>query len=142
MDSRDFFYTLGQALYQLDGLYANLAKESSVSPALLWVLYALNDGRPHTQKDICENWAMPKSTVNTIITQLKEQGFVQLQAAKGQRRAMWIVLTPAGQAYAQGLLEDIYALEARAFKRLSSADKQVPDHIAQILQALETSMEK
>ena len=49
MNSRSFFYDFGRALYHVDSFYDEFAKQSNVSSALLWVLYALNDGNSHTQ---------------------------------------------------------------------------------------------
>lgn len=60
MDAKEFFYLLGKAIYRIDAIYTDYAKESDVSPTLLWILYALNDGKPHTQKEICLSWDLPK----------------------------------------------------------------------------------
>ena len=66
MNSREFFYDFGRALYHVDSFYDEFAKQSNVSSALLWVLYALGDGNPHTQIEISNDWELPKTTVNTI----------------------------------------------------------------------------
>lgn len=50
MNSRSFFYDFGRALYHVDSFYDEFAKQSNVSSALLWVLYALNDGNSHTHR--------------------------------------------------------------------------------------------
>ena len=63
MDSRKFFYDFGRALYRVDAFYDEFAKRSNVSSALLWVLYALNDGKPHTQIEISNDWELPKTCV-------------------------------------------------------------------------------
>ena len=36
------------------------------------LLYALDDGQMHSQNDICLQWEIPRSTLNTIIKQLLE----------------------------------------------------------------------
>ena len=58
MNSRTFFYDFGRALYHVDSFYDEFAKQSNVSSALLWVLYALNDGNPHTQIEISNDWEL------------------------------------------------------------------------------------
>lgn len=125
MNAKKFFYNLGKEIYHLDAIYAKYAKKSQVAPTLLWILYALNDNNIHTQKEICLDWDLPKSTVNTIIMELKEKGFVILNPIKGQRREMTIELTKIGKAYADNLLAEIYELEARTFKELSSTDLEI-----------------
>ena len=126
MNAKIFFYTFGQALYRLDGVYTGFARESGAGSAtLLWILYALNDGREHSQHEICQSWDLPKSTVNTIMKDLVKKGFVTLVPIKGKRREMLALLTDSGKAYAESLLADIYAKEAAVFKQLNDEDLQV-----------------
>lgn len=126
MNSKKFFYDFGKALYHVDAVYDDFAKTSGVkSPALLWILYALNDGNEHTQKDICLDWALPKSTVNTVMSELRQNGYAELVPIKGKRREMTVVLTESGKAYADSLLKDIYKKEAEVFKQLGGDELKV-----------------
>ena len=125
MDSKEFFYNLGKAIYRLDAIYANFAKESDVSATLLWILYALNDGKPHTQKEICLSWDLPKSTVNTIIMELKKNGYIKLEPIKGQKREMTIIMTERGKHYAKIKLQLVYEKEEKVFNELTSNDMQI-----------------
>ena len=75
MNSRSFFYDFGRALYHVDSFYDEFAKQSNVSSALLWVLYALNDGNSHTQIEISNDWELPKTTVNTVIKEIQKNGY-------------------------------------------------------------------
>ena len=126
MNARTFFYTFGQALYRLDGVYADFARENGAgSPTLLWILYALNDGNEHSQHEICQNLDLPKSTVNTIIKDLVQKGFVTLVPIKGRRREMLVLLTASGKEYADSLLTDVYKKEAAVFAQLTREDLNV-----------------
>ena len=111
MNSRSFFYDFGRALYHVDSFYDEFAKQSNVSSALLWVLYALNDGKSHTQIEISNDWDLPKTTVNTIVKELQQKAYVELVAIKGKRREMTIVLTVDGKKYANDLLSKLYEKE-------------------------------
>ena len=111
MNSRSFFYDFGRALYHVDSFYDEFAKQSNVSSALLWVLYALNDGNSHTQIEISNDWELPKTTVNTVIKEIQKNGYVDLIPIKGKRREMSIVLTENGKKYAK---------EAEVYKAFSS----------------------
>lgn len=112
MNSRSFFYDFGRALYHVDSFYDEFAKQSNVSSALLWVLYALNDGNSHTQIEISNDWELPKTTVNTVIKEIQKNGYVDLIPIKGKRREMSIVLTENGKKYADRVLADLYKKEA------------------------------
>lgn len=120
MNSRSFFYDFGRALYHVDSCYDEFAKQSNVSSALLWVLYALNDGNSHAQIEISNDWELPKTTVNTVIKEIQKNGYVNLIPIKGKRREMSIVLTENGKKYADMVLADLYKKEAEVYKALSS----------------------
>ena len=122
MDCRKSFYEFGRALYKIDGFYAEYAKTSGVKENLLWVLYALNDGNKHSQKEICESWDLPRTTVNTIVKELEEEGYVVLSQIKGEKRELELALTEKGKAYAESLLSELYEIESKAFGLLKELD--------------------
>ena len=125
MNARSFFYDFGRAVYHIDSLYDDFAKQSNVSPALLWVLYALNDGRSHTQIEICNDWELPKTTVNTVIKEIQKEGYVELVPIKGKRREMSIVLTENGKQFADNVLSNIYEKEADVYRSLSPKEREL-----------------
>ena len=125
MNSRSFFYDFGRALYHVDSFYDEFAKQSNVSSALLWVLYALNDGNSHTQIEISNDWELPKTTVNTVIKEIQKNGYVDLIPIKGKRREMSIVLTESGKKYADRVLTDLYKKEAEVYKALSKEEYEI-----------------
>lgn len=125
MNSRSFFHDFGRALYRVDSFYDDFAKQSNVSPALLWVLYALNDGKSHTQIEISNDWELPKTTVNTVIKDIQQSGYVELVPIKGKRREMSIVLTESGKTYADDLLSELYKREAAVYKALSKEERDI-----------------
>ena len=132
MNSKNFFYDLGRALYHIDSIYDEFAKRSNVSSALLWVLYALNDGNSHTQIEISNDWELPKTTVNTVIKEIQKNGYVDLVPIKGKRREMSIVLTEAGKKYADSVLSDLYKKEAAVYKSLSGEECKIADVLEKI----------
>lgn len=111
MDSKQLFYIFGTLLYRIDGFYDNFAKNSNVKSGLMWLLYAINDGKPHSQKEICESWSLPRSTINTLTKQLEREGYVQLAQIKGEKRELALQLTQQGTLYAEKLLKELYAIE-------------------------------
>lgn len=122
MEERRFFQELGKQIYRMDAMYENYAKRLKLKNArLLWVLYALDDGTNHSQKEISENWNMPKSSVNAVVSELHEEGYVVFLPIQGQKRELLIRLTPSGEAYAHEMLKDLYAIEKHAFDKFSPA---------------------
>ena len=80
----------------------------------LSLLYALDDGQPHSQKQICEDWLIPKTTINTVVKACQEAGYVTLQSMPEQPRQRQICLTEAGRVHARQVLESLYQMEDQA----------------------------
>lgn len=122
MNSKEYFYELGKLLYKIDNFYDEYAKVSKVKNKLLWVLYALNDGNIHSQKEISSSWLLPRTTVNTIIKELKEEGYVELKQIKGEKRELNLILTSSGREYANNLLSELYEIEKGVFNKMTSSN--------------------
>ncbi len=124
MDERIFFYRLGKLVYQIDGVYEEYGKNCKIgSPNLLWILYALNDGERHSQKQICDDWDIPRSTANTIIKDLESKNYISLSQIKGERRELLVSLTPSGKEYADGILSDLYQREKVIYSEIEAPEK-------------------
>ena len=122
MDSKLFFYEFGKLIYRIDGFYREFAKKLDVKENLLWILYALNDDKEHSQKEICDNWDLPRSTVNTIMRELEDNGYVVLSQIKGEKRELLVKLTESGKSYSKELLKDLYEIENKTYERIKNSD--------------------
>ena len=119
MDRFTFFRMLGEAVYRIDSAYDVFSKNAGIKANMLWLLSALNDGQTHTQSQICWDWNYPRTTVNTLVKELEQQGYVELIPVAGTRRELYIVLTDAGKAYADSILNPVYDAEEQLFERYS-----------------------
>jgi transcriptional regulator len=118
MESKEFFYHFGKLLYQIDAIYDEFAKKYKVKANILWILYSLNDGNEHTQKEISENWSIPKTTLNTLIKELEKDKYIELIPIEGEKRELNIKLTLSGKKYADEILNNIYEIENKVFNLL------------------------
>ena len=119
MDRFAFFRMLGEAVYRIDSAYDVFSKNAGIKANMLWLLSALNDGQKHTQSQICWDWNYPRTTVNTLVKELEQQGYVELIPVTGTRRELYIELTEEGQAYANSILNKVYEAEEELFERYS-----------------------
>lgn len=112
--------TINQQLKELIGVYRKEVSLSGVSENEFWVWYTLliMDGE-HTQQEICSAWSMTKQTVNSIITNMVQKGYITLEMIPGTRNRKRICLTDPGRAYGERLVYPIFDAELRAFCRLS-----------------------
>lgn len=112
-ESREQIRRIMIAVNVIDGIYEKLSKTLGVKENTLVLLYALDDGKPHTQKELCENWLMPKTTLNTIVKECVSAGYMVLHSEEGKKEKE-ICLTEKGRAYAQAVLQKVYRVEAQA----------------------------
>ena len=104
------------ALANVDTTYSASTTKIGSQPTELWLMYALDDGKSHSQKQICDEWGFPRTTLNTIIKKCEEAGYLTLSLIPGKRREMQICLTESGKAYAKQLLGFFYQAENRAME--------------------------
>lgn len=137
MNAKEFFYEFGKLIYQIDGIYEKYSKNNKVNAHnLLWILYSLNDGKEHSQRQICDDWLIPRSTANSIIKELEEKGYVSLYKIKGKRRELNICLTKTGQEYANNILDDLYNRENEAYKSINNP-KEILDILRKMILKLQ-----
>ena len=82
-ENRENVRRLTLAMSRMDGASYYFARKSGLKENLLTLLYALDDGKPHSQKEVCEDWLIPKTTINTIVRELVTQGHVTLLSSEG-----------------------------------------------------------
>ncbi len=115
---REYMRRIMLAINCIDGLYDSIAKkDAGVSYNMLVLLYALDDGQVHTQKSICEEWLIPRTTLNTIIKECEAAGYLTLQSIPGQKRELRICLTETGKAFAREKLAPFYQAEDLAITK-------------------------
>ena len=110
---------------RIDGIYERMAVKLGVKLNMICLLYALDDGSPHSQKQISEDWMLPRTTFNTITKECMKKGYVTLEPIPGKRREMNIVLTDSGRAYARKYLDEIYRAEEEAFLASSVGEDSI-----------------
>lgn len=114
-DSYEAIRHLMIAINKIDGGYYLCARKLGINENMLALLYALDDGEAHSQKQICEDWLIPKTTINTVVHELTEAGYITLIPGK-KRREKIICLTEEGKRYTHSLVEKLYVAEQEALR--------------------------
>ena len=129
------------AATRMDGAYYYFARHSGIPENLLALFYALADGKPHSQKEICEDWLIPKTTINTVVKEQVAAGHLTLRAGEGREKI--ICLTESGHAYAQKALQGICEAERVAVERtLEKHDRAFVDALEDFAGTLWEEYEK
>lgn len=104
------------AISRIDGVYYLLGKNSGVKENVLVLLYALADGKPKTQKQISEDWMIPKTTINSATKECVGAGYVAFTAAQDGREKL-LSLTESGKTYAEKVLKPVMRAETAAMEK-------------------------
>ena len=134
---RDLARRLMLSVNKVDEIYYAIGKSIGVKENTLTLLYALDDGKPHTQKQICSEWLIPKTTINTVVRECALEGYVTLIRRDGTREKQ-LVLTRRGSEYARDVLSLLYEVEDRAMlKALERAKSEFVEAMELFVRAME-----
>ena len=125
------------ALYNIDEVYYLNENKKKLSDAELCVMYALDDGKPHSQREISREWLVPKTSVNTIVKRWEKEGFLTMTPIPGKRREMQILLTDSGRAYAKSFMGFLYRAEDKALQKTIA---RYSDEFIQVLEFFGSSL--
>lgn len=113
-DLRVMLRRLAIAINNVDEVYCTDMAKIGVKESELWLMFVLNDNERPSQKQICDEWGFPRTTLNTAIKQAETAGYLTMSLTPGKRREMNVCLTEKGQVYAEKLLNIIYKTEDKA----------------------------
>ena len=94
--NREAIDRMNQCMNRLDRLYYIAARKLGVKDNSLLLYYVLNDGKAHSQKEISEEWLVPRTTLNTVVKEEIEKGYIRLETP-GSTREKNIILTENGK---------------------------------------------
>ena len=118
--SLEKYYNLWQ---ETTVLYERWARRRGLTYNSLTVLIAVAGSAPAscTQKTICQDWALPKQPVNTILKDFAKKGLLELVPVEEDRRSKAIRLTKEGQFFCESTLADLKRLELFIMEQMDPA---------------------
>ena len=106
------------ALSRTNGQYQKWYQEHGLNSYLIQTLYALYMEPSMSQKEISENYQMPKQTVNNTVKSLERRGYVELVPDEHDRRGRRISFTAEGREYAILVLDPVLKLDQAVVERM------------------------
>ena len=98
-DYRNEVYRLMLTTNRCIGVYYEIAKKIGIKENTLLLLDILSDKKQHSHKQICDDWHIPRTTLNTIIKECVKSGYIVLLAQSNSKEKL-ISLTESGQIFA------------------------------------------
>lgn len=102
------------AIDKIDEAYYKVLRTLGIKDNAFVLFYAIADGKPYSQKKICDEWSVPRTTLNTIVQEYIEKGYIHLVSTGHKEKE--IVLTDAGKAFAEEILAPIFVAEEKAIE--------------------------
>lgn len=108
-----------------DSLYHSVAVKFGLSDTAMWILYLVSETEDDlTQQDLCKQSFYAKQTINTAITSLVKNGFVELISIPGTRNHKKVHLTDAGRELVKGTTSRLKIAEQNAYGKLTEEELQ------------------
>lgn len=134
---------VNHAIIKCRGVYAQWAKRVGVNYNRMLVFYTIRDYGYCTQKQMCDQYLLPRQTMNNIVTALCREGLLTEDPARRQGREKAYVLTEAGAAYSARHLASLNAVEEEAARRFGPERIQaMADMVMEYDNALEDALEE
>lgn len=100
----------------IDHTYLVKGRSMAVKPNIVVLLYALAADENLSQRKLHDNWLLPLSTINTIVTECRNAGYITLEPIPGKRRECYLRFTGKGRAFADLILAEIHAAKEKAMQ--------------------------
>lgn len=114
---------LNQLIKELMDLYYETALKSGLSDSAFDILYAMvSMGNGCQQKDIADYYHMSRTTINSSLKKLEEQGYIAMQ--KGQGRNKHLFLTEQGESLIQSKIIPVMKMEDSIFTHMKPEDSK------------------
>ena len=113
---RDKIKKLVDATNVIDHAYLVKGRSLAVKPNIVVLLYALTGDENLSQSKLHNNWLLPLSTINTIVTECRSADYITLEPIPGKQRECVLRLTQKGRRFADLILAEIHAAEEKAMR--------------------------
>ncbi len=113
---KKFARRLTHALNRIDAAYYIDEQGDGITDNAICVMYALDDGERHTQAEICREWLIPKTTLNSLVKRWVKEGLLEQESSQGDKRERALRFTKEGLVFAKKYLQRIYKAEENAMQ--------------------------
>lgn len=110
MNYRDTMARLNAALSKIDLAYETIAKKHGLTYNALMMIYLMDTTENITQKHICDELHLPKSTVHSILLDFIKRDYVTLTEGNNKKEK-FITVTKKGKQYFRNVLGETEDIE-------------------------------
>ena len=105
---------VNRAIIKFRGVYSAWSKKHGISYNEMLVLYTIRDNHFCTQKQICDNYLLPRQTMNHVFAKMCNDKIIEVSERYGKGKEKAFILTEYGKEYAMPFIESLNKVEERA----------------------------
>ena len=117
-NKQKLFDNVNRAIIKFRAIYFEWSRRHNISYHEMLVLYTIRENGYCTQKQICDNYLLPKQTIHNIISNMRENGILIYDERLSVSREKVFVLSEKGREYAAPFLESLDLVESGAMEIL------------------------
>ena len=117
-NKQKLFDNVNRAIIKFRAIYFEWSRRHNISYHEMLVLYTIRENGYCTQKQICDNYLLPKQTIHNIISNMRENGILIYDKSLSVSREKVFVLSEKGREYAAPFLESLDLVESGAMEIL------------------------
>ncbi len=110
---------INEKLSRIRNIYARWAQKRNLSFTTMQVLHLLLVDGSLTQYQICERYEIPRQSVNNVVNNLKDIGYITLDVKDNNRREKLIVLTNEGLEYSKTLFDPLFEIQESLITKMN-----------------------
>lgn len=134
---------INSAIIQFCGNYSAWCKAHGIGYNEMLVMYNIRKKGYCTQKQICDQYLLPRQTINHVTTPRVRRGILWEQASLATGREKAFALTEQGESYKGPFLASMNAMESRAVLRIGpEKPAELTDLMEQYSQARRKTMKE
>ena len=135
---------VNRAIIKLRGAYSAWSGKQGISYNEMLVLYTIRENNYCTQKQICQNYLLPKQTIHNVIAKMRKSGYLLYDESHSSGREKAFILSKEGTEHFACLMESMDSMETRAMEafgteKLQSLTQLMQEYDHTLHQALEES---
>lgn len=125
MDIREDVETFGSTQHDISAAYEEYARSKGITYTTFFIMNMIAYTEGCTQNQICQHTFLPRQTVNSVIKNLLEAGYVELRQKDNDKRVKEIRYTEKGSAYIQTIIPQIREAELQALQALDENERTI-----------------
>lgn len=121
MNTRKTMDTLNELLETVESCYMTVARENNLTYNALMLMLMVDYYDKLTQKQVCDELFLPKSSVHSMLSDLIARGYLKLTAG-GNKKEKYIVPTDSGAKFIKKVVSETEQMENGALKSISDTE--------------------